>query len=70
MKKSQAEQILRFCQLNHLPKPQRYPLSGKPGEYVVTFNSNRMRGQYISFKGAMNYCLSMLDEKGSSPFDV
>ncbi len=66
MTQRQAEQILRFCQLNHLPKPRRYPLPGKPGEYIVRFNSNRMRGQYTSFPGAMSYCISMLEEKGSS----
>ena len=70
MTKSQAEQILRFCQLNHLPKPQRYPLTGKTGHYIVKFNSNRMRGQYSSFAGAMTYCISMLNEKKDGGFGV
>ena len=70
MTKSQADQILRFCQLNHLPKPQRYPLTGKQGQYLVRFNSNRMRGQYSSFPGAMTYCISMLNEKKDGGYGV
>ena len=65
MSKQEAEKILRFCQQNSLPKPQRYPISGKHGQYLVRFNSQRMRGQYMSYKGALNFCLSILDEKES-----
>ncbi len=66
MTKPQAEQILRFCQQNGLPKPQRYPITGRQEQYLVRFSSNRMRGQYQSYKGAMNFCLSILEEKDSS----
>ena len=66
MTQSEYNHILHFCKVNGLPKPQRYPVTGKEGQYVAKFNANRMRGAFKSYEGAMNYCLAMLNEKKES----
>ena len=70
MSQSEYNHILHFCKVNGIPKPQRYPISGKPGQYVARFSTNRMKTQYASYKAAMNYCLSMIEERDSSGWSL
>ena len=70
MSQSEYNHILHFCKANQLPRPQRYPITGRPGQYVAKFNTNRMRGAFASYEGAMNYCLAMLNEKKDSSWGL
>ncbi len=70
MTQSEFNHLLHFCKVNHLPRPKRHPITGKSGQYLVRFNSNRFRGEFISFTGAMAMLVGMLDEKKSSGWDL
>lgn len=70
MTQSEFNHLLHFCKVNHLPRPKRYPITGKPGQYLIRFNSNRFRGEFTSFTGAMAMLVGMLDEKKSSGWDL
>ena len=70
MTQSEVNHIMHFCKTNNLPVPKRRPVTGKRGQYLIAFNTNRFRGSFTSYTGAMTVLVGMLDERKSSGWDL